>query len=638
MVGEKAMSKITWLHLSDLHLGKDVYNEKTVLEELLADIKTQIAVNDIKLDFVFITGDLTFSGQKKEFEYVQEFLNKLLDITELSKDDIILVPGNHDVNRNQILSVARNSKKLLNNRDAISEIIGNETEREIYTQGLSDYREFLQNNFTWARTSKKAPLSYTLNKDINGISVSVLALNTAWLAYGNENEKGKIIIGERQVREALDEVNDSQIIIALMHHPFEWLEWFDANDVKKMLERRADFILNGHEHKLDVIGKGSIFGKAFKISAGSMYEMRDQVNSYNIVSSDILSGVATCYFRRFIDQDGGVWSADNALDNSILNGKIRVKLSERIVEDLVVDSIEIKNRKEEELWVNPVDSKIQLFVPDMPRDLINRIKNGKCILFAGAGTSLDAGLPSWYDLLKSMVEQVDDYGGLDNQQKEELDWLIEQQDYNVVAEFCKEKLGAKGFADLIREKLGTKNRTSAMHSILAEIPFKAVITSNYDNLVESNHRNYKVILPDDINKFNQETVESLFDEDMFPIFKIHGSYEDSNSIVLTDNDYRDVIFRRPQYRENLKQLFKDKSLLFVGFSFRDSSINLLLQEIFTVTDGMANPHYAFINDIGSIKKDFFWKSRNIRVIPYQTIDGTHIVLNKMLEKIRDEFK
>lgn len=639
MVGGKAMSKISWLHLSDLHLGKDIYNEKTVLKELLVDIKTQIEANDIKLDFVFITGDLTFSGQKKEFEYIQEFLDKLLAITELNKDDIILVPGNHDVDRKQILSVARNSKKLLNNRDAISEIIGNETEREIYTQGLKNFRDFLQNNFTWADVSRKNTLSYTINKKISGISVSVLALNTAWLAYGDENEKGKIILGERQVREAFDEVNNSKIIIALMHHPFEWLEYFDANDVKTILDRRADFILNGHEHKLDIIGKGSIFGKAFKISAGSTYETRNHVNSYNIVSTDTLSGVATCYFRRFIDQDGGFWSEDNSLDKSISGGKIRVKLSVRIVEDLAVDNtIEIKNQKQEELWVNPVDSKIQLFVPDIPRDLINRIKNGKCILFAGAGTSLDAGLPSWYDLLKSMVDQVDDYGGLEKNQKGELDWLIEQQDFNVVAEFCKEKLGAKGFADFIREKLDTRNKTSAIHSILADIPFRAVITSNYDNFVERNHRNYKVILPDDINKFDQATVESLFDEDVIPIFKIHGSYEDSNSIVLTDNDYRNIIFRKPQYRDNLKRLFKDKSLLFVGFSFRDSSINLLLQEIFTITDGMANPHYAFISDIGSIKKDFFWKSRNIRVIPYQTIDGTHIVLNKMLEKIRDEFR
>ncbi len=632
------MSKISWLHLSDLHLGRDVYNEKIVLEKLLADIKTQIEINNIELNLVFITGDLTFSGQKKEFDYVQEFIDELLIVTKLNKDDVVLVPGNHDVNHNQVLSIARNSKKLLNNRDAISEIIGNETERDIYTQGLKNYYEFIENNFSWAKVGKKNALSYTINKKLNGTSVSILSLNTAWLAYGNENEKGKIVLGERQVREAFDEIDNAQIIVALMHHPFEWLEWFDSNDVKKMLERRADFILNGHEHRLDVIGKGSIFGKAFKISAGSTYEMRNHVNSYNIVDSDISNGVATCFFRRFVDQDGGFWSEDNTLDNSVSNGKIRIKLSERMAEELSIDSREDKYRSQEELWVNPVDSKIQLFIPDMPRDLINRIRDGKCILFAGAGTSLDAGLPSWYDLLKGMVEQVDDYGGLDNRQKEELGFLIEQQDFNVVAEFCKEQLGAKGFADLIREKLGTRCKNSIIHNILAEIPFKGAITSNYDNFIEKNHRNYRVILPNDINKFDQVTIQSLFEEDMFPIFKIHGSYDDSNSIILTDNDYRNVIFRQPQYRENLKQLFKDKSLLFVGFSFRDSSINLLLQEIFTVTDGMTNPHYAFISDIGSIKKDFFWKSRNIRVIPYQTVDGTHIILNKMLEKIRDEFK
>lgn len=632
------MSKISWLHLSDLHLGRDVYNEKIVLEKLLADIKTQIEINNIELNLVFITGDLTFSGQKKEFDYVQEFIDELLIVTKLNKDDVVVVPGNHDVNHNQVLSIARNSKKLLNNRDAISEIIGNETERDIYTQGLKNYYEFIENNFSWAKVGKKNALSYTINKKLNGTSVSILSLNTAWLAYGNENEKGKIVLGERQVREAFDEIDNAQIIVALMHHPFEWLEWFDSNDVKKMLERRADFILNGHEHRLDVIGKGSIFGKAFKISAGSTYEMRNHVNSYNIVDSDISNGVATCFFRRFVDQDGGFWSEDNTLDNSVSNGKIRIKLSERMAEELSIDSREDKYRSQEELWVNPVDSKIQLFIPDMPRDLINRIRDGKCILFAGAGTSLDAGLPSWYDLLKGMVEQVDDYGGLDNRQKEELGFLIEQQDFNVVAEFCKEQLGAKGFADLIREKLGTRCKNSIIHNILAEIPFKGAITSNYDNFIEKNHRNYRVILPNDINKFDQVTIESLFEEDMFPIFKIHGSYDDSNSIILTDNDYRNVIFRQPQYRENLKQLFKDKSLLFVGFSFRDSSINLLLQEIFTVTDGMTNPHYAFISDIGSIKKDFFWKSRNIRVIPYQTVDGTHIILNKMLEKIRDEFK
>lgn len=405
-----------------------------------------------------------------------------------------------------------------------------------------------------------------------------------------------------------------------------------------MLERRADFILNGHEHRLDIIGKGSIFGKAFKISAGSTYETRHQVNSYNIVSSDISNGVATCYFRKFVDQDGGFWSEDNSLDNSILNGKICIKLSERIVENSTQNETDNKSYEQDELWTNPVDSKTQLYVPSIPKDLIEKIRDGKCILFAGAGTSLDAGLPSWCDLLKGMIERVDACCELNEKEKEELDLLIEYQDFNVVAQFCKEQLGAKIFADYIREKLTTTHKSSAKHSILAEIPFKAAITSNYDDFIEKNHTKSRVILPEEIDKFDQLTIETLFKDDFFPIFKIHGSCEDPKSIILTDNDYRNIIFRKPQYRENLKQIFKDKSLLFLGFSFRDSSINLLLQEIFTITDGMTNPHYAFINDIGSIKKDFFWKSRNIRVVPYQTIDGSHIVLNKMLEKMRDELK
>lgn len=41
-------------------------------------------------------------------------------------------------------------------------------------------------------------------------------------------------------------------------------------------------------------------------------------------------------------------------------------------------------------------------------------------------------------------------------------------------------------------------------------------------------------------------------------------------------------------------------MLSIGFSFRYSSINLLLQEIFTITEGMSNMHYVFLNNIGNI--------------------------------------
>lgn len=632
------MGKISWLHLSDLHVGRERYNETVVLEGLLKDIESQIKGNDLALDFIFITGDLTFSGQAEEFELARTWIDRLALAAGVTKDDIILVPGNHDICRSSILSVAKNSLQHLNSRESVADIISNEAEREIYARSLMNYNQFVAENFAWARTSQKSPLSFTVNRRVGDIPVSVLALNTAWLAYGEGNEKGQLILGEKQAREALDKVSGSQVIITLMHHPFDWLKWYDCSDVKGMLERRSDFILNGHEHRLDVIGRGSIFGKAFRISAGSAYETRDSINSYNMVCLDMDEGAASCCFRRFTDRDGGFWGADSSLDSSVDSGKIRVRLSERIAEVLPLKGDESRIVPREQLWANPKDTDVKFTVPELPKDLINRIRDGKCILFAGAGTSLDAGLPTWHELLENMIDQVMDCGQIDAGQKKELEELLDIQDYTVVAEFCKDMLGAKGFANLIKDRLSTKNRVSAMHKLLAEIPFKAVITSNYDNFLEKNHRNYKVILPDDINKDGQDAVSSFFEDDMFPIFKVHGSYEDPGSIILTDNDYRNVIFRKPRYRDNLKRLFEDKSLLFVGFSFRDSSINLLLQEIFTITDGMSNYHYAFISDIGSIKKDFFRKSRNIRVIPYQTVEGSHLVLNRMLEKLRDELR
>ena len=92
--------KLQWLHLSDLHLkSNERWSQDVVLKSLLADISDRFSHDKIP-DFIFITGDLAFSGKREEYLMVKDFLNQLLRMTGVSADRLLMVPGNHDIDRN----------------------------------------------------------------------------------------------------------------------------------------------------------------------------------------------------------------------------------------------------------------------------------------------------------------------------------------------------------------------------------------------------------------------------------------------------------------------------------------------------------------------------------------------------------
>lgn len=82
--------------------------------------------------------------------------------------------------------------------------------------------------------------------------MAVVGLNSAWLA-GSDIDQGNIIIGERQVREALDTTGSADLILALVHHPLSYLADFDSHDVQQIINLRCDFLLHGHLHNFGVV-------------------------------------------------------------------------------------------------------------------------------------------------------------------------------------------------------------------------------------------------------------------------------------------------------------------------------------------------------------------------------------------------
>ena len=97
------------LHISDLHLVNFTPVNDSIKLSYLAenDDFLDLFIDSVtdeckklksKLSYILITGDLANEGTKQEYEKASIFINKLCEKLQVPKDNICIVPGNHDIN------------------------------------------------------------------------------------------------------------------------------------------------------------------------------------------------------------------------------------------------------------------------------------------------------------------------------------------------------------------------------------------------------------------------------------------------------------------------------------------------------------------------------------------------------------
>jgi predicted phosphodiesterase len=636
----KARRQATWLHLSDLHIrAGDQYDQDVALSSLLADLVAQVEQHQ-GFDLIFVTGDVAFSGQPEEYEIAGKFFRDLSSATAVPIDRIYCVPGNHDVDRSRLTSFRTQSARSLCSREVVSQIIGNSKETELFTDRLVPYHDFLRSTFPWAKPLALSSLSYTQTISVNGVRLAVLGLNSAWLA-GSTDDKGRLVVGERQVRDALDKAGSPDFIVALVHHPFSWLAEFDESDVRGLLEARCDFLLYGHVHELGVVNVSSPDNETFHFAAGATYQGRRELLSYNFVSLDLEQGKVRVAMRRYSDRQGGFWAPDSNMYRSAPDGVLSLALPERLSHHAQVPNLRALNDRLSTLVSETAQAALPMQplpgVPRPPQTLIREIRDGRCVLFAGAGTSMDAKLPGWVEMLRGMIERAEEAAVVSEPEKAELERLLSSGDNMVVAAFCRDRLGAFEFAQYLSERLSDSSRVSQTHRILAQVPFRAAITTNFDSFIEHSRPRAKVILPEMMERMGAAGLESMLsDRSGFPVIKMHGTATDVDSIVLTRADFRAVLFDKPKYRDFLRRLFTDSTVFFSGYSFRDPNVDFVLQDLMSSYAGKARPHYALLPNPGAIAMKYWFEDLNIRVIPYDLWEGSHAVATAFLQGLAEQ--
>ena len=260
----------------------------------------------------------------------------------------------------------------------------------------------------------------------------------------------------------------------------------------------------------------------------------------------------------------------------------------------------------------------------IPESLKDAYKKGLCGFYVGAGASRPAGLPMWGGMLEAMLKRAVAEKLVDAKaEKEYLALIADPSKYLMVASALKEVL-ARYFEDFIRATfVAPKPKPTALHRGLAELKnLQFVITTNYDALIE---RAFQAVDPDvAVCTFKDvgATQSSLRTREFF-ILKAHGdATKAGNGIVMTDADYRDLLYTQRAYQAMLSYMLSMYTIVFIGTSMADPELQLLLGYISDVFLPTAGPqHYALISqEMSEVEQGRWRKDFNVNIIPVSKAD------------------
>jgi hypothetical protein len=252
----------------------------------------------------------------------------------------------------------------------------------------------------------------------------------------------------------------------------------------------------------------------------------------------------------------------------------------------------------------------------LPPQLVRHLRDGRLVLFAGAGLSATAGLPTWGPLLKRLVDTTVAESMASPQAAADLQRLHEAGKWLQVADHCREQLGERYVSLLGQELRGETVPIPEAHRLAMRLPFAAWVTTNYDKLLERAYTAERGGMAKTLTHLDADTLGTLLFDDVPYILKAHGDIDRPRSIVFTSRDYRELIHDNTAFSMAFSAVLLTRAVLFVGYSISDPDFNLLLDRQLVTFRGFVPERYALMPEVGEVERSYLWRVARIRVIEY----------------------
>lgn len=274
-------NEIVILHISDLHFNSEKDTEtatrKNILDELIKTLKDL----DIywKPEIIVISGDIGFYGKQEDYKIAKIWIDKLCGTFKISNNNLVLAPGNHDLNLDNIPD---EYKKVPISRE--------EAEKYLKIENWNVIKEWFNDFSEFSRTISEPAV---INSEVNyliGTKVvgkdkrfKFLIMNTAW--FFRKDHPDNLWIGfpflevlqaKNQIKK-VEEPNNEIITITVMHHPERYLNEMECKNYDSkpntynFIANHSHIILSGHTHDESPIKYNHLNDKTFIFECGATY-------------------------------------------------------------------------------------------------------------------------------------------------------------------------------------------------------------------------------------------------------------------------------------------------------------------------------------------------------------------------------
>lgn len=237
---------------------------------------------------------------------------------------------------------------------------------------------------------------------------------------------------------------------------------------------------------------------------------------------------------------------------------------------------------------------------DLKRDLAN----GEVCAFVGAGLSVGAGLPGWYDLISGLAAKI-------GYELPEAHWANGDMLIDAAQAYVNDA-GLNSLVRYLKDQLGTIGKSPApAHQALARLPISLVFTANFDNLLERAFRDAgrptEVVVRDSTIPFMRHDPGSV------NIVKLYGDLDQPDTIVLAREQYERYFLERPQLVKLLETELARSTMLYLGWSHSDPHFNLVFGEMLGRFQQYLRTGYAVMFDPPNAKRKEM-ERKHVRVV------------------------